>query len=117
MTPEPIWFAVRVCALAGCMLWHKRSPSPHLVTAAAGMGIMTFLMLPSLFLGIFGWDTFDHQASRWIDPEPDTAHYTGRTSGAMLLDRCELLEWIGMAFVALGLTRFARQLTPPSQVA
>lgn len=116
MIPEFIWFAVRATALAGCILWHRRSPSSHLVTTAAGIGILILLTLPALFEEIFGWDTFEQNAARFIDPEADSLDATGRSSGQLLLDRCSLFEWIGMAFLALGITRYSKQLaasTPP----
>lgn len=114
--PEFIWFAIRATALAGCILWHRRSPSPHLVTTAAGLGILILLMLPALFEEIFGWDTFEQNAARFIDPEENSLDTTGRSSGELLLARCSLFEWIGMAFLALGITRYSKQIaasTPP----
>jgi hypothetical protein len=39
---------------------------------------------------------------------------TGRSSGRLLLDRCRLFEWIGMAFLALGITRFSKQIAAPT---
>ena len=116
MIPEFYWFAVRAAAFAGCLLWHSRSRSPHLVTTAAGLGIMILLMLPALYEEIFGWDAFEENAARFIDPEENTLDATGRSSGQLLLDRCRLFEWIGMAFLALGITRFSKQIassTPP----
>ena len=111
--PEFIWFAVRALAFTGCLMWHKRSPSRHLVTTAVGLGILILLTLPALFEEIFGWDTFEQNASSFIDPEPDTPYMTGRSSGQVLLDRCRLFEWIGMAFLALGITRFSKQIAAP----
>ena len=116
MIPEFYWFAVRAAAFAGCLLWHSRSRSPHLVTTAAGLGIMILLMLPALYEEIFGWDAFEENAARFIDREMDTHDKSGRTPGELLLDRCRLFEWIGMAFLALGITRFSKQIaasTPP----
>lgn len=116
MIPEFHWFAVRAAALAGCLLWHSRSRSPHLVTTAVGFGILVLLMLPALFEEIFGWDAFEQYAARFIDPEGNYLDTTGRSSGQLLLARCRLFEWIGMAFLALGITRFSKQIaasTPP----
>lgn len=112
--PEFLWFAVRVAALAGCVAWYKRVPSPHLATAVAGLSILTLLILPGLFQDLFGWEAFDELASSFIDPEPSSSMAEGREPGQLLLDRCALFEWIGMAFLALGITRFSKQLAAPS---
>jgi hypothetical protein len=114
--PEFYWFAVRAAAFAGCLLWHTRSRSPHLVTTAAGLGIVILLMLPALHEEIFGWDTFEEIAARFIEPGLNFHDKSGRSPGQLLLARCSLFEWIGMAFLALGITRFSNQIassTPP----
>ncbi len=112
MIPVFIWFAFHAAALAGCLLWHKRCPSPHLATAAAGLALLLLLTLPSLFEEVFGWDALEQFASSFIEPEADSAYWQGRSPGQLLLQRCQQFEWIGMAFFALGITRFSRQLSP-----
>jgi hypothetical protein len=114
LIPDPLWFLVRAIALAGCLMWFHRSRSPHLRTAAVGIGILVALMLPSLYHAIFGWEQFDELAGRYIDPEILGPYATGRSPGELLIDRCKLAEWIGMAFFALGITRFSKLLAGPT---
>ena len=100
----PGWRATRLAlaaALAGCLLWHKRCPSPHLATATAGLALLLVLTLPSLFEEMFGWDALEQFASSFIEPEADSGLWQGRSPGQLLLQRCQQFEWIGMAFLAL----------------
>lgn len=112
--PEFAWFAASVAGLAGCGAWHRKSPSPHLLTAIAGLGWATLLSLPGLYASLFGYEELSRHADALFD-ETTVVNAAATDSADLLIHWCQLLTWPGMAFFALGLWRLGSSLTTQTQ--
>jgi len=109
--PQIVWFAVIAGCLAGCLAWHRKTNSRHLLFAAGGLGWILFLSLPGIYSELFG----HVELSRFADKLFKDANWAGErwdSTGELLVFLCGLLAWPGSAFLALGLWRQGSSLTP-----
>jgi hypothetical protein len=114
LIPEFAWFAVAVAGLAGCVAWHRKAPSRHLLMAIGGLGWTTLLGLPGLYASLFGSKELSRYADVFFD-EATLKNMLGTDSAGMLIFWCRLLTWPGAAFLALALWRLGSSLTPRTQ--
>ncbi|MEK7949005.1 hypothetical protein [Luteolibacter soli] len=112
--PHILWFAVTASCLAGCIAWHRKSPSRPLVITSCGLCWMLLLSLPGLYASFFGY----RELSRYAD-----ALFAGsaplelgfRSSGALLVFCCSALSRAGTALLAFGLWKLGSALTPEAE--
>lgn len=114
--PETAWFAVSVAGLAGLIAWHRKAPSRHLLVAAGGLVWPMVTGLPGLYGELFGYEELSRLADRLFN---DAAMVRERwqSTGRLLVYRCGLPAWPGMAFFALGLWRQGSAMTPETPTA
>ena len=109
--PEIAWFAAAIACLAGCVAWHRKAPSRHLLLAIAGLGWTMLLSLPGLYASLFGYEELSRHADVFFD-EATLRNTSAASSAGMLIHWCQLLTWPGAAFFALALWRLGSSLTP-----
>jgi hypothetical protein len=109
--PEIAWFAVAIAGLAGCVAWHRKAPSRHLLMAIAGLGWTALLSLPGLYASLFGYKELSRHADVLFN-EAALVKASAADSAGMLIFWCRLLTWPGAAFFALALWRLGSSLTP-----